>query len=131
MNECHIQVNYVTLDLFPFPQKREENGDFGGKVISGTCVFLFLRYQLFVVVAPTTVLSVSFHVVITCLVHRLILLPPGAGPGVPDNSHLLASVMGSHRVSVCQEPQERPHSDVLRSYDLLRNSRTFVSTKCL
>lgn len=67
----------MTLDLFPFPQKRGEIGDFGGKVTSGTCVFLFLRYQLFVVVTPTTVLSVSFRVVITCLVHRLILLPPG------------------------------------------------------
>lgn len=52
------------------------------------------------VVILATVLSLSFHVVITCLVHRQILLPPGAGPGVLDNSYLLTSVMGSHGVSV-------------------------------
>jgi len=101
------------------------------KSISGICVFLFLCYQFFMVVILATVLSLSFHVVITCLVHRQILLPPGAGPGVLDNSYLLTSVMGSHGVSVCQEPQGRPHSDVPRSCDLLRNSRTFISTKCL
>ena len=59
---------------------------------------LFLCSLLFVVVIPTTVLAFSLRVVTTHLVHRLMLLPPGAA-GTPDDGHLQASLRGSRGLS--------------------------------